>query len=378
VDGPDSPGPDGPAPGDTTDRLPLAPARGRGRLVAIVAAALVVLVAVVVTIVVSTRGPDTPGASAAGPPPPADGLGSDVAITVDGDRILRGGQPWWFLGYNSFTWSGDCGDDDERMSPEQVEEWFASMRHDGHGAVRLFFFDGWDLDRLDAAVESAQRHDLYLMITLDDGIGGCGESDKDDAWFADQAERDTFRGHMTSLLERYRGVGTIAWFEYFNEPDTDVEQLRPFYDEMGAVADGVDPGRLFASGTIAPYDGGPASFLRVHESSGVDVASMHEYDEGEVESNHGPEVREGAAGKPVIVGEFGLYASADGVDCARAFDERAEQVAGKAEAYTTIEGYVGGMAWAWQPGGDACEYGNLDEDTASQDVLRSYTLTAPS
>ena len=368
----------------STSPIPVAPPRGRGRLVAIVAAAVVgVVLAVVATLALGSGDAPAPApapsVAAAPPPPAADGLGSDAPITVDGDRILRDGEPWWFLGYNSFTGSGDCGDDDEPMSAEQVEEWFASMRHDGHGAVRLFFFEGWDLERLDAAVESAKEHDLYLMITLDDAIGGCSENDKDAGWFADQGERDAYRAHLTSLLERYRGESTIAWFEYFNEPDTDVEELRPFYDEMGAVADGIDPGRLFASGTIAPYDGGPASFQRLHESPGVDIASMHEYDEGEVESNHGSSVREGAAGKPVIVGEFGMYASADGADCARTFDERAQQVAAKAEAYTTIDGYVGALAWSWQPGGgDACEYGNLDEDTATQDVLRNYTVPPPS
>ena len=353
-----------PSSGPSTDPIPVAPRPGRGRLVAIVAAAVAVLVAVVVTVVVTTRGADSP--------PAADGLGSDVPITVDGDRILRGGEPWWFLGYNSFTWSGDCGDEDERMSTEQVEEWFASMRHDGRGAVRLFFFEGWDLDRLDAAVESAKRHDLYLTVTLDDAIGGCDESDKDEAWFADQGERDAYREHMVMLLERFRGEATIAWFEFFNEPDPDVEALRPFYDEMGVVAEGIDPGRLFASGTIAPYDGGPVSFRTLHESPAVDIASLHEYDEGEVESNHGPDAREGAAGKPVIVGEFGLYASADGVDCAYDFAGRAEQVAAKVEAYTSVEGYAGALAWAWQPGGGTCEYGNLDEDEESQDVLRSF------
>jgi hypothetical protein len=367
VDGPDSPGP-----GETTDELPVTPVRGRGRLVAIVAAVLAVVVAVVVTIVVSTRGGDAPAPSGDGPPPAADGLGSDAPITVDGNRILRDGEPWWFLGYNSFTWSGDCGGDDERMAPEQVEEWFASLRHDGHGAVRLFFFDGWDLDRLDAAVELAKQHDLYLMITLDDAIGGCSENDKDSEWFADEGEREAYEAHMTSLLERYRGEGTIAWFEYFNEPDPDVEELRPFYDEMGEVADGVDPDRLFASGTVAPYDGGPVSFRTLHESPGVDIASLHEYDEDEVESNHGPDALEGAGGKPLIVGEFGLYASADGADCARNFDGRAEQVAAKVGVYTSAEGYVGALAWSWQPGGDPCEYGNLDEDTASQDVLRTH------
>ena len=355
----------------STAPIPAVRRAGRGRFVAIGAAALVLVVAVVVTLAVTTGsdGARVPGAS---PPPPADGLGSDAPITVDGTRILRGGEPWWFVGYNSFVWSGDCGDPDERMTAEQVDAWFASMRHDAHGAVRLFFFAGWDAERLDAAVESAKAHDVYLTITLDDAIAGCGETEKDEDWFADQAERDAFRGHMVALLERYRGENTIAWFEYLNEPDVDVEPLRAFYDEMGAVADSVDPDRLFASGTIAPYES-PVSFSDVHASPGVDIASLHEYDENEVESNHGPDVRAGANGKPVIVGEFGLYASPEGDACERSFAERADQVAAKVQAYTTIEGYAGAFAWAWQPGGDdPCEYGNLDADGASQDVLRTH------
>ncbi|MBW0114540.1 cellulase family glycosylhydrolase [Pseudonocardia abyssalis] len=305
--------------------------------------------------------------------PPSDGRGSTLPITVDGDRIVRGGEPWWFLGYNSFVWSGNCGNDDERMSAEDIDDWFSTMRDDGHGAVRLFFFEGWDIERLDAAVESAKRHGLYVTITLDDAIAGCGTNDKDEAWFADQAERDAYEQHMTTLLERYRGESTIAWFEYFNEPDPDLDELRDFYDEMGAAAASVDPDRLFASGTIAPYDS-PGSYRNVHESEGVDIASLHEYDENEVESNHGPDALAGAAGKPVIVGEFGLYASPDGGDCERSFTERAEQIRAKAQAYTSGAGYAGALAWAWQPGGDDdCEYGNLDEDTASQDVLRSFS-----
>ena len=345
------------------------------RLVAAVAAALLVVVAVTVTVVVlASRGAD-PAPRTPGTPPPraADGLGSDARITVAGDRILRDGQPWWFAGYNSFVWSGDCGYDDERMSAEQVDDWFASMRQDGHGAVRLFYFTGWDAERLDAAVAAAKENDLYLIITLDDAIAGCGETEKDEDWFADPAERDAYRDHMVALLERYRGENTIAWFEYFNEPDPDVEALRPFVDEMGAIAETVDPDRLWSTGTIAPYDGGPVSFRTLNESPHVDIASLHEYDEDEIESNHGPDARRESAGKPVIVGEFGLNASPDGADCAYSFSERADRIAAKLEVYTTVPGYIGALAWAWQPGGDdPCEYGNLDADEAAQDVLRTY------
>ena len=351
---------------------PLRPSR---RVLAASAAALTL----VLTAGTGTSLAATPAAGGVPPRPalldPAGGTadvgarqpGAMPAITVEGDQILRDGRPWWFLGYNSFVWSGDCGHDDEKMTTEQVEDWFASMRHDGHGAVRLFFYDGWDIDRLDHALATARRHNIYLTITLDDAIGGCGENDKTAAWFADQSERDVYRNHMETLLQRYQGETTIAWFEFFNEPDHEDGALRQFFDEMGAAADRIDPDRLFSSGTVAPYwVDGADNFADIHDSPGVDIASLHEYDEEEVESNHGDGVRANSAGKPVIVGEFGIQA------CDGDFDSRAERVAAKADAYTSVDGYAGAFMWAWQPGGGGCELGNLDADEATQQVLREH------
>jgi Cellulase (glycosyl hydrolase family 5) len=304
------------------------------------------------------------------------------AISVAGDQILRGGQPWWFLGYNSFTWSDDCNGPGENMSTADVDTWFASMRHDGHGAVRLFFFPGWNLDRLDEAVASANRNNIYLMLTLDNGIEGCGAEEKTPEWFADQEKRATYSEHLTTLLQRYKGESTIAWFEYFNEPSYADGALRQFYDEMGALADTIDPDRLFASGTIAPYSlDGEDNFRSVNESPGVDIASMHEYDADQVESQYGPQVLANSDGKPVIVGEFGIYASrtgvgdpGDGQTCQADLSQRASQMQKKADVYIdTGSGYVGGLAWAWQPGNglDRCVTGNLQDDQAVQDILRN-------
>ncbi len=290
---------------------------------------------------------------------------------------MRGGQPWWFVGYNSFVWSGDCGNDEEKMSAAQVDAWFASMRHDGHGSVRLFFFSGWDMSRMDAVVASAKKHNIYLIITLDDAIGGCGENDKDAGWFDNASERSTFKAHMSNLLTKYKGETAIFAFEYFNEPSYADGKLRQFYDEMGAHAATIDPNRLFSSGTVAPYWlGNEANFKDVSSSSGVDIASLHEYDQDEIESNHGPKVRANAAGKPVIAGEFGIDSNQSGSGCKTNFTERAKRLTGKAKAYIGgVDGYVGGYAWAWQPGngGGSCEYGNIDADTPTQDAFRTIT-----
>lgn len=305
------------------------------------------------------------------PPTPAD---PNAVFTVSGNRVLRNGEPWWFLGYNSFVWSANCGHDHEKMSVTDVEEWFASMRHDGHGLVRLFFFRGWNYDRLDAAIASAKRHNVYLIVTLDDAIGGCGENDKTDGWFNSDAERSDFSDHLTTLLTRYKGENQIFAFEYFNEPSYRGGKLRSFYDEMGKVRDAIDPSRLMSSGTVAPYWlDGENNFRHVHESPGVDIASLHEYDQDEVLSNHLDNAVNNAAGKPLIVGEFGIAANSSGSGCKTSFGDRANRFRAKAEAYIHYDGCFGALAWAWQPGSSDCGYGSLDRDEATQTVLREVT-----
>lgn len=304
-------------------------------------------------------------------PDPEPAPTGDGRITVSGDKIYRDGEEWWFLGYNSFVWSANCGFDYEKMTADEVDDWFASMRHDGHGAVRLWFFRGWDYSRLDAAIESARKHNVYLLITLDDAIGGCGENDKDASWFDDQKERDDFEDHLRTVAHRYKSEPVIFALEYFNEPHYADGRLRAFYDEMGAVAREVDPDRLMSSGTVAPYWlDGHDNFRDVHESPGVDIASLHEYDQGEAASNHLDDALANTGGKPLIVGEFGIAANASGEGCWTSFADRANRFRAKADAYLSAPGCIGALAWAWQPESSECGYGTLDRDEASQAVLR--------
>lgn len=146
-----------------------------------------------------------------------------------------------------------------------------------------------------------------------------------------------------------------------------VVELAASYDRMGAAAHQIDPTQLFSSGTVAPYAvGGADAYRDVTSSPGVNIASVHEYDETEAESNHGPETRAAPGGKPVIVGESGIRA---GPGCATGFATRAQRVQAKTQAY--LSRGSGALAWAWQPGSPTCEYGTLDTDTATQQVLRA-------
>lgn len=344
--------------------------------------ALVVLFSVIAVVVAksgsdsnSSRPPGTTTGKTTGAPATPSPAGAMPAITVARDKIMRDGQSWWFLGYNSFTWSANCGRPEELMTAQQVDDWFASMRHDGHGAVRLMFYDGWDINRLDAAIAAAKRNNIYVTVTLGDARNDCGEEAKTVEWFSDDGKRNKYRQHMTELLERYRGNTTIAWFEYLNEPGYVDGALRSFYDEMGAVAATIDPDRLFSSGTIAPYAlGGDGNFRTVQESPGVDISSLHEYDYNEAESHQGPLLRGDSAGKPVIVGEFGVYNPAgDDAQCEADVGKRVDRVKRKVDAYLGTPGYIGAFAWAWQPGSldGVCQSPGLDGDVAVQDVLRT-------
>ncbi len=98
------------------------------------------------------------------------------------------------------------------------------------------------------------------------------------------------------MLSRIGGASTAR----AGKPTWAGGALRPFHDRMGAIATQIDPTRLFASGTLAPYSvGGSDNFQTISASPDVDITSLHEYDEDQIESTHGPEVPNNDDGKPV-------------------------------------------------------------------------------
>ena len=221
-----------------------------------------------------------------------------------------------------------------------------------------------------------------MTITLDNGIKGCGAEEKDADWFNDPGRTDAYTQHLLDLVTRYKGDSTIAWFEYLNEPSWAGGALRTFYDQEGAKAKAIDPDRLFATGTIAPYAlDGDDNFRNLSASPGVDIVSLHEYDANEVESHWGPEVIANSDGKPVIVGEFGVYASVsgtgnpgDGQDCQATVDQRESIIRNKAAYYIGPEhGYIGAIVWAWHPGNplEDCNTSNLAVDDGVGDTMRT-------
>lgn len=297
---------------------------------------------------------------------------STARFTVKGSDVLLDGKKWYFTGYNSFTATSNCGSAQElaAFGPDAVDAFINSMRGDGHGLLRIFFYPGWNHDRMKRILDVAAKRNVFVLICLGDGNGGCGARKMGEAaWFANTSNREQYRSWMVECLRRYKDHPALFAFEWANEAGGGgtAAALRKFIDEMGLVAAQEAPNVLWSSGTVASYWlGGDANFKLVNESPYVHIVSTHEYDEG-MDYSHWVKSSVGLVpGKPHLVGEFGMLADQS------MFAARAARYRTKVAAYLADPKVVGALAWAVQPGngGSAKEYGNVEADASSMGVLR--------
>lgn len=313
----------------------------------------------------STGTPSTPDPKTPSTPttPPAAG----GRFTVKGSDVLLDGKKWYFTGFNSFTATGNCGSAQElaAFGPDAVDAFINSMRDDGHGLLRIFFYPGWNHDRMKRILDVAAKRNVFVLICLGDGNGGCGARKMGEAaWFANTSNREQYRSWMVECLRRYKDHPALFAFEWANEAGGGgtAAALRKFIDEMGALAAKEAPKVLWSSGTVASYWlGGDANFKLVNESPYVHIVSTHEYDEGMDYSHWVKSSVTLVPSKPHLVGEYGMLAAQ------AQFLARAARYRTKNAAYLADARIVGALAWAVQPGngGSAKEYGNVEADQLS-------------
>ena len=165
---------------------------------------------------------------------------------------------------------------------------------------------------------------------------------------------------MRTIVPRYRDSPTIAMWELVNEPKTrDPGVLRNFFDDAGGTLHQLDPNHLLSSGTALPDGlGGTDGFADLMASPAIDVVSMHEYDSVADVSPHLGDVLDVAkkVEKPVLVGEWGLYAGGDGAkppSASQCFsvDGRASVAKGKLAAYLAVPQVAGLLYWSYTAAG---------------------------
>jgi hypothetical protein len=234
-------------------------------------------------------------------------------VSRRGASLELNGQRFRYLSYNAFTLTG-CGIAGEVPSEAELDAFFASLRP--NSLVRTWFFMNTDLEQLDRIVRMASAHSQKLIPVLTDHLGSCGDPEgaKTDRWYVD-GYRDRFMPWLRTVVSRYRNEPAIGMWELVNEPGGKRGNIRRFFDAAGGEIHRLDRNHLVESGAHAPWAyGGAKGWKYIHQSPGIDVTSLHEYDMNPGASAHlaGAVTQADALHKPLILGEVGIFASTNG------------------------------------------------------------------
>lgn len=296
--------------------------------------------------------PTTPTPPPTTPPPPTPA--STGFVTRSGTSLSLDGRPWRFVGFNAVHMLG-CSTSDRVVS--DIEGYFAGP---GKGMTdRVWALPGSDLAKVDRIVKAAQANGSHVYFTLSDDNGACGDPGgaKTSAWY-NGGWRATHEAWFRTMATRYRNSTAVAFWELVNESAGDGNAVKAFNTAAASLLKSIDPNHLVGSGTMPDYAfGGPAGWTAANSAAGVDITSVHEYDEDQVASSWLlADVKLSAAlGKPIVVGEFGIEASQSGAGtrplhggaCRFTYSTRASRAKAKLDAYLSTPGVVGADYWAF-------------------------------
>lgn len=316
-------------------------------------------------------------------------------VRANGTQLTLNGQPFQFTGINAFNIGGESGINAGCGATEDnLDALFSQLRP--NSVVRMWAFQGSittnvrtkqiDWVALDRVVATAKKDRIKLDLVLGDQSGTCDDGHwKDQSWYAggythvfnDYGNGLTplpYLDYVTLIVSRYKNSSTIAMWEPMNEPQaadchdaqgsacysqltcnepTARVALRTFFDTVGGTIKSIDPNHLVGSGVIGSGQCGAQyeDYQYLHESSGIDVASYHDYgsDNQPMPGNqfNGLQKRLNQMkliNKPLIVGEVGIQAAENNSSCT-SFASRAVELKAKMDAQFKA-GIAGIMPWA--------------------------------
>lgn len=358
--------------------------------------ALTVATSLCCLLTVLVTAPAIAGHSALRPRAGAGVQAAATGLTVQGSSLALDGRRVRLSGVNGYSlttfWpvNWGCG--------TQVDDIDAALASVGRGAlVRTWAFQalGYDNKRaqaldftgIDRVVQAAERRGVLLELVLSDQAGTCDDGHwHDRAWYEGgyrSVHPDDGRGltpvsyerWVELVVQRYASSRAVAIWSPVNEPEAAncrdglsggscygnsscppdaAAVLRRFFDRIGGLIHRLDPGSIVASGVIGGGQCGLAGggYSEVHGSSGIDVATFHDY--GAERQALPPELAERLRqaerlGMPLLVDEAGIGASDDPADRCASRRERAGMLRAKMRA-AYAAGADGYLPWWLDPG----------------------------
>jgi mannan endo-1,4-beta-mannosidase len=326
----------------------------------------------------------------------------DPFVRVTGHELTIDRKPFHFVGANLAVMHGPTN----RAAAEAVMQGAAK---DGIRVGRVWAFGEGDADaapwlrasflfragptgwvdegpkHLDRVIAAAGRAGLRLVITLANNwadYGGVprylkwtGMKDAEasaygaaDRFYSDPKARAAYRAHVERLLKRtnvvtgipYRDDPTILAWELMNESTTSTaegsEARREWVSEMAKMIHGLDPHHLVTPGvSVYRTESERRDWLAVCKLPEVDYCDAHVYPE-DLLRNRDAALLESAiddfvqlahhvAGKPLVLGEFGIHGGEDGT-----WEHQPRGYwMGRILERLRFDGAAGGIVWLYQP-----------------------------
>lgn len=295
-------------------------------------------------------------------------------VTRSGSNLMANGSKVQFTGYNNYVMT-DCGTAQEMLNDAQRDAFFAGLRP--KSVVRCWAFQGYTLTNLDKIVASAALHNQWLVMTLTDEFGNCGDGlGAKNATFYATGYTGGYFAWIDTIVPRFSSSTALLAWELVNEPSSGANNtdLKNMFDASAARIRTHDTNHLISTGTQPAWAyGDQAGYQLIHSGPNIDICSMHEYDEQSSASGHLTDVLTSAQNlnKPIFVGEYGIKATDSG-GCAYTFAQRAAAYTAKLADYLSHPEVGGCCAWSYSMNHHtSCDLGIFDGDptmTAIHDV----------
>jgi endo-1,4-beta-mannosidase len=257
-------------------------------------------------------------------PPPDCNAPGDAFVAASGTGLCLGGKPFRFVGVNRYDVASSasfrCG---RAYDDDALERLFSELRASSLSVLRTWAFQkhvAAGFEPIDRLVDAARRHDVRLVLTLENEWVDCAEPDvttadgrKGDAYWRD-GWKTALLPHIEKMVSRYKDEPQIAMWQLVNEAESpDAAVLYGFAREASALVKSIDQRHLVSLGTIGTGQAGTTGdhYRRLHELDTIDLVEAHDYGHerepmpAAIARNMSVAL---ALGKPFFIGEAGIAA----------------------------------------------------------------------
>ena len=345
-------------------------------------------------------------------------------VSAYGTKLYVNGQQFKFTGANAYGLAGDpgsnvgCGG-----ATANMDTFLAKLLP--NSVVRLWAFQGsmatnpktkkTDWTGLDKVVAAAAKNKIKLILVLGDQSGTCDDGHwRDPNWYSNDFKQVTneykngltplpYFEYVKAIVSRYKDSITIAMWEPINEPEAGTcsgaqgsacygkqkcvnetvarQSLRSFFDTVGDQIKSIDPNHIVSSGLVGDGQCGTVfeDYQFLHQSSGIDIASYHDYNRddevmpGDQWNGLGKRLKQMTIlNKPLFIGEAGMKAKDNSSQCMN-YSTRSNKIKAKMDAQFAA-GIVGYLPWDLTEGTSSICNFDIVKDDPLIELLKKYSF----